>query len=194
MHNQAYVALGQGDLAAAQELFAESLRRQEAFGNPAGVAEGLAGHAAVAAAAGQVERAARLFGAAQAVRDRHPALVWPAEHIEVERHLAAARARLPAAQFEQQFQAGRLLSAERARAEAHAALQDAAAAGMSAGGLTAREREVAALVALGHSNRAIAGALVISERTAEHHVANIMAKLGFSSRAQIAAWMARAAS
>jgi predicted ATPase/DNA-binding CsgD family transcriptional regulator/DNA-binding XRE family transcriptional regulator len=194
MHNQAYVALGQGDLAAAQQLFAESLRRQEAFGNPAGVAEGLAGHAAVAAAAGQVERAARLFGAAQAVRDRHPALVWPAEHIEVERHLAAARARLPAAQFEQQFQAGRLLSAERARAEAHAALQDAAAAGMSAGGLTAREREVAALVALGHSNRAIAGALVISERTAEHHVANIMAKLGFSSRAQIAAWMARAAS
>jgi DNA-binding CsgD family transcriptional regulator len=54
--------------------------------------------------------------------------------------------------------------------------------------LTAREREVAALVAQGKSNRAIADELVISERTTESHVTNILGKLGFSSRAQIAAW------
>ncbi len=54
--------------------------------------------------------------------------------------------------------------------------------------LTAREREVAALVAQGRSNRAIADELVISERTTESHVTNILGKLGFSSRAQIAAW------
>ena len=54
--------------------------------------------------------------------------------------------------------------------------------------LTAREREVAILVAQGASNRAIAAELVISERTTESHVTNILGKLGFSSRAQIAAW------
>jgi DNA-binding NarL/FixJ family response regulator len=53
--------------------------------------------------------------------------------------------------------------------------------------LTTREREVAALLARGLSNRAIAAALVISERTAEKHVANVMAKLGLRSRAQVAA-------
>lgn len=56
------------------------------------------------------------------------------------------------------------------------------------GGLTEREREVAALVATGRSNAAIAETLVIGERTVESHVANILAKLGFASRAQIAAW------
>jgi DNA-binding CsgD family transcriptional regulator len=55
--------------------------------------------------------------------------------------------------------------------------------------LTAREREVAALVAEGKTNREIAEALIMSERTAERHVANIMAKLGVSSRTQIAVWV-----
>lgn len=55
-------------------------------------------------------------------------------------------------------------------------------------GLTRREREVAALIAQGHSNRAIAEALVLSERTVGGHVGNILAKLGFSSRVQIARW------
>jgi DNA-binding NarL/FixJ family response regulator len=44
------------------------------------------------------------------------------------------------------------------------------------------------LIAQGHSNRAIAEALVISEKTAERHVANILSKLGFHSRTQIATW------
>jgi DNA-binding NarL/FixJ family response regulator len=56
------------------------------------------------------------------------------------------------------------------------------------GGLTAREQEVAGLIAQGHSNRAMAECLVLSERTVEDHVSGILSKLGFSSRAQIAAW------
>lgn len=56
------------------------------------------------------------------------------------------------------------------------------------GGLTAREREVATLLAQGLSNREIAERLTISERTAERHVANIMLKLDFNARTQIAAW------
>ena len=56
--------------------------------------------------------------------------------------------------------------------------------------LTAREREIAALVTGGQTNREIATTLVISERTADAHMQNILNKLGFSSRAQIAAWAA----
>jgi DNA-binding CsgD family transcriptional regulator len=56
--------------------------------------------------------------------------------------------------------------------------------------LTAREREVAALVATGLSNKEIAAKLVISERTAEGHVERILGKLGFRSRSQIASWQA----
>jgi DNA-binding CsgD family transcriptional regulator len=57
------------------------------------------------------------------------------------------------------------------------------------GGLTPREREVARLIAQGKTSREIARLLVISERTAEGHVNNILGKLGFTSRAQIAAWI-----
>ncbi|WP_030456638.1 ATP-binding protein [Herbidospora cretacea] len=55
--------------------------------------------------------------------------------------------------------------------------------------LTAREREIAELVARGLSNRAIADELVISQATVARHVANILAKLGFTSRTQVATWV-----
>ncbi len=54
--------------------------------------------------------------------------------------------------------------------------------------LTSREHEIAALVAEGLSNREIAERLVISSRTVDAHVQHILAKLGFSSRVQIATW------
>jgi DNA-binding CsgD family transcriptional regulator len=61
--------------------------------------------------------------------------------------------------------------------------------GRAAGPLTAREEEVAELVSRGLTNRAIAAALVVSERTAQNHVQHILTKLGFSARSQIAAWV-----
>ena len=54
--------------------------------------------------------------------------------------------------------------------------------------LTPREWEISELISRGLSNRAIADELVISPATAARHVANILTKLGFSSRAQVAAW------
>ena len=56
--------------------------------------------------------------------------------------------------------------------------------------LTPREREVAALIAQGLSNRQVAEALVITELTAETHVRNILGKLGVRSRARAAVWAA----
>jgi DNA-binding NarL/FixJ family response regulator len=55
--------------------------------------------------------------------------------------------------------------------------------------LTAREWDVALLVAKGHSNRLIGDELVVSERTIDTHVSHILRKLSLISRAQIAAWV-----
>ena len=57
-------------------------------------------------------------------------------------------------------------------------------------GLTRREREVARLVVRGWTARQIADELVVTPRTAEGHVSNLLAKLGLSSRAQLAVWAA----
>ncbi|MFF0543390.1 ATP-binding protein [Nocardia thailandica] len=95
-------------------------------------------------------------------------------------------------------------AAAEAAAVARDALPQARAAGMTpwiarldrlltatapAPGLTPRESEVARLVAAGLSNREIADALVLSERTAQNHVQHILTKLGFAKRGQIAAWV-----
>jgi DNA-binding CsgD family transcriptional regulator len=58
------------------------------------------------------------------------------------------------------------------------------------GPLTRREREVAALIAQGLSNRAIARQLVLTEGTAANHVRRILLRLHFDSRSQVAAWVA----
>ncbi|WP_433716751.1 response regulator transcription factor [Nocardia sp. CA-084685] len=55
--------------------------------------------------------------------------------------------------------------------------------------LTKRELEVAHLVAQGLTNKQIAAKLVLSQRTAQHHVEHILSKLGFTSRTQIATWI-----
>ena len=169
----------------------------------------LVGVARLAAAAGRLERAARLFAAANAIRtsSRRPwSPVDLPDHERVAAALRAARSPAPAA-LQAAAAEGQTLTVDQAVADALEMLDalagptppaawapPAAAAGARAAGagapprLTAREREVAGLVALGQSNRQIAEALVITERTAENHVGHILAKLDFRSRAQIAAW------
>jgi DNA-binding NarL/FixJ family response regulator len=61
------------------------------------------------------------------------------------------------------------------------------------GELTAREQEVLGLLALGMSNARIASTLVISEKTAGHHVSRILMKLGVRNRTEAAAYAARTA-
>jgi DNA-binding CsgD family transcriptional regulator len=83
-------------------------------------------------------------------------------------------------------------AADRQAADRQAANGLAPADRAGAAALTAREREVVALIARGASNKAIAQELFISPATAARHVANILAKLGYSSRSQVAAWAAAA--
>jgi DNA-binding CsgD family transcriptional regulator/tetratricopeptide (TPR) repeat protein len=79
------------------------------------------------------------------------------------------------------FQATAMLPQKRAHTPDRTAKQ-------AHGGLTAREREVAALISQGKINREIAEELVVSERTVESHVSNIMFKLSVQSRRQIRDW------
>jgi DNA-binding NarL/FixJ family response regulator len=67
---------------------------------------------------------------------------------------------------------------------------EAELAGRDGGPLTKRERQVAVLVSQGLTNNQIAAAAHISERTVETHVRHILSTLGFTNRAQIAAWVA----
>ena len=99
--------------------------------------------------------------------------------------------------FRAAWSAGRQLSVHDAIATAFAGVPDrelhspAAAAGEAAG-LTTRERQVAALVPLGLSNRQIAERLVIGERTVESHVSHLLAKLHLPSRTRLASWATEA--
>jgi len=76
-------------------------------------------------------------------------------------------------------------------ATADALLAGIDAAARAASPLSPRESEIAALIASAMSNRQIAQQLVLSERTVETHVRSILAKLGFSSRTEVATWSLR---
>lgn len=118
LHNQGYVALHCGDPSRALALFEQGLAMQVETGNQAGIAECLAGIAAVVAAQGEGGRGARLFGAAEALRESLGAAIWPANQIEYDRSLAQLRALLDEATFEVAWAEGRAMPTERAIAEA----------------------------------------------------------------------------
>jgi predicted ATPase/DNA-binding CsgD family transcriptional regulator len=144
---------------------------------------------------GEYEQAVRLRGCANAVWRLSGARIGetgPFQEID-ERCAGQARARLETAAFEAAFTEGSGFGIDEA---IRYALGDKptmpASAPARAGepcGLTKRETEIAELVAQGMSNKAIADRLVIGRRTVETHVENILVKLGFTSRTQVAAWL-----
>jgi non-specific serine/threonine protein kinase len=185
LHNLGYAMLHRGDGERAAALFREGLnlaREVRITRNIICCIGAVAGaHASDAPA-----WAARLFGAMEALRAAARLHLMSVDQADVNRNIAAVRARLGHDAFEAAWTAGQAMTLEEA---ADAALAgDAAAPGGRRNGLTPREREVAALIAQGLTNREIAGRLVVTERTAEGHVQNILNKLGFNSRTQIAAW------
>lgn len=111
-------------------------------------------------------------------------------HLQAEQHFAAARQMIEtlAATLDGPTARGRFLSYALAQLPAPLPVTPLRAAKAAFDGLTEREREVALLIVQGKSDRQIAQALVLSKRTVSTHVTNILNKLGFSSRTQIAAW------
>ena len=196
--NIGMVLLRQGRIDEAIRLIREGLGLRIALQHRRGLAVGLEEAAAVAVATDRWGEAAQLYGAAERLREElgSPRAADPADDAEHRRHIDAARRRLGDADWTAIWETGRALPLDRALGEASALLAVPPAPGghheaPPAGPLTRREREIAALVARGLSNRAIAETLSIAEKTVANHLDHILTKLDFRSRAQVAAWAVR---
>jgi DNA-binding CsgD family transcriptional regulator len=188
-------ALSRRDTDLAGRAFEETLGLLWQLKDRIGTFYSLMGAAGVAALRGQPARAARLSGAAEALRKAlgHPVQPLKNVHYDYDSYIATIRAELGEAAFEAAFSEGERMSPEQAIEYALSSEEPAPLAPPSPeeppSALSRREREVALLVARGLTNRQIASQLSISERTVTTHVDHILTKLGAASRAQVAAWV-----
>lgn len=203
----AWVALYRRDFAHMRELLAESLEIRTDLGDQGGIAwclekaaEALVleSEAVPARYRGPVaKRAARLFGAASALRAARNSIIDPADRPLYEQRLDALRHTLDDSTFAEAWQEGAALPLDDVVALAlspgpteasPAALFSDGDSKAPYGALSPRERETAVLIAAGKTNREIAELMVVREKTIETYVTRILNKLGFDSRVQIATW------
>jgi DNA-binding CsgD family transcriptional regulator len=180
-----HLAQTAGDLATAAVRYDESLALWWEEGFQPGLVEALSGVATAAVARSQPARAARLFGAAAAMREAIGLPAWLPERTLYERSLDRLRGTMSDAAFAAAWTAGQAMPAQAAVTEALAGRAPASPAALQAA-LTPREREVLRLVSDGRSDKEIAALLSISPRTASKHVATILAKLDVENRAAAA--------
>src|SRR6202035_3928747 len=194
MHrNLGMVGVMSGDFHTGNSQFNEALRVARTFDNRLAQSYGLAAAGWYAASTRHARAAAQLFGAAETVRTQTGAeMMGPLVSVLTRAKESAIEA-LGASKFEAEFMAGSRLSRDAALRLALGEadhVEVAASDAMDSGTLGKRELEVARLVADGLSNKQIATRLFISDRTVATHIGNILNKLGFNSRAQVASWMA----
>jgi non-specific serine/threonine protein kinase len=167
-------------------------------GDVAGLCQALEWLTVVTGGDGDPARVVRLIAVSQQIRDLGQAeWNYPEHRSRIDEMIRSARGRLDKREYEAAYQQGWQMSLEEALAYA---VDPQAQLSVPTPGkpqrppdtqLTRRERQVADLVGQGMSNREIAGRLMISQRTAKTHVENILRKLGFTARAQIAAWISK---
>jgi predicted ATPase/DNA-binding CsgD family transcriptional regulator len=194
------VARRQGDAAMAHACAREALDRARRAGDGVTMAASLVLAAQLIVGRQRLEVAARLLGAEAVWRSRGGVstdagvLRWILPSLaSYDADVKALRAALGEEAYARAWSEGGQLSLEAAIGLALRTLPGESAASSPRperpnDGLTAREREVAVLVARGLSNRQIGTVLVVSERTAEAHVAHCLSKLGLPSRSKLAAW------
>ncbi|MDX1663423.1 MAG: LuxR C-terminal-related transcriptional regulator [Candidatus Promineifilaceae bacterium] len=192
-HNLGLAYLHLDDVERARALFKDSMAIHKEQQNRVGMAECLLGFAALALTDQMPAAATRLLAAAEALGGRHVTAEWEATRLEYESCLARAHSSLTKNLFQQEQATGRRMTLDRAVASALETERKGAAvrgARNRFAKLTPREREVALLVAEAQSNDEIADTLVLSKRTVETHVSNILGKLDFTSRTEIVRWAA----
>lgn len=172
-----------GGLERATELTHEAIRLKRPFDDRLSIALCIEVLGWIAADHSEWERAARLLGARHQLWESAGGPLFGRLSGHDERYRDLTREALGARAYTTAFAEGAAMSVEHAIAYA---LEERVPGLRRV--LTPRETEVARLVARGMTNKDIAAELVISLRTAEGHIEHILSKLGFTSRAQIAAW------
>ncbi len=179
----------EGDVGAALRHYVESVRLLREGGDTWYLASPVAGLAAIALTFGHPLLAARLIGAATALRERSGAWFWPRERSRFEQTVAGARAALGADAYEREVAVGHALPLNEVVAEATAVADaqpavDDTIAEPGIAGLSPRELDVLKLLATGKSNPEIAEVLFIGRGTVRTHVSNILSKLGARTRTE----------
>jgi predicted ATPase/DNA-binding CsgD family transcriptional regulator len=191
--NLGHVAYHRGTYQEATKFFEESLAMFQRIESTRGTIDCLDGLAGVLGAEHMPERAARLFGAAEQLRETAQIglIVAYPDQMEYDFYKASVRSQLTEEVFAAAWREGSAMTLEQAieyaldHRESSKTLKPLKE---KFGGLTPRERETAMLITQGKSNREIAKEMVVSIRTVETYVTRILNKLGFDSRVQIATW------
>lgn len=190
------LALEAHDLASARACLGEAMMLSLVTGQRRAVARSVAALATLAVASGDLATAVRLAGTARTLFAALSA-PQPAAAGRLDAIVEAARAELGQEAVLSLLAEGRGMTAYEAARRAMAPPADHTRRGGEPapwpGPLTDREREVARLVAEGLANRAIGDKLFITQATVARHIANIFGKLGFTSRAQLIAWVVKSA-
>jgi ATP/maltotriose-dependent transcriptional regulator MalT len=186
------IALTRGELARAAGLWQAKLDEEW---DAVGIRWAVEALAEVAVAYGENESAARLFGAAETLRERLGLSLVPARAAKYEADVAATRAALGEMAFAAAWEAGRTLPERQLREEAARIARDMAKVDHIGGDevslrleLTTRELDVLRQVAAGPSNPESAQGLFIRVPTVKRHITNILAKLALPSRSALTAY------
>ena len=201
-----YVASRRGDGVAAAAYYQETIQLCRDSGDRYHLPYALEASAWATRDQGDVERSARLYGAAAAVRASTHAVLAPHEATDREHKIEALRESMSAAAFERGWVAGQRMLPEEAIALALELLEEAEripGSGTSEtrepsalsppSPLSPREQEVLRLAAEGLTSKQIGEQLFLSHRTVDHHLNSIYNKLGVDNRAQAVAVATRKA-
>jgi non-specific serine/threonine protein kinase len=187
--NLGHVAHHEGDYVAARAYFDESLAIACEYDFRLPIAWSLVGLGGVAAARGQPRRAARLYGAAQAISSAIAAALNPADRAQYAHYIEFSRKQLAAPAWEQAWTEGEAMNLKQAIAYAHEdstlpefATHTAREPKPDSIELTRREAEILRLLREGYSNSQIAERLFVSTNTVRAHLYSIYSKLGVSNR------------
>jgi predicted ATPase/class 3 adenylate cyclase/DNA-binding CsgD family transcriptional regulator len=185
-HSLGELARRRGDISQAEDLLHEALTLRARGGLRPGVAESLEALAVLATGRESHTEAARLFGAASALRTRMGLARWPADQAGYDNDLAGTRDPLGEDVFEAAWAEGQALTVNEAVAYASRARGERKRPSAGWASLTPTEVEVVKLLAQGLTNPQIGGRLFIGRGTVKTHLAHVFAKLGVTTRAELA--------